>query len=583
MKNKIKYENPGRNLKEMLKLVTEKFPENNAFKIKARGEIKPISFTKLVEEVQNLGTELFDLGLEDKRVGIIGENNYPWFNVFLAVVCGGGVAVPFDKGFTSEELAMCITRSGITALFYDEKHKEVVYKAMEILSDAEESDKGEGNVKEHHVTLFKMTGESNVIEQMKVSGAEKIKEGKTEYENKVISEDQAAVILFTSGTTSTSKAVVLTHNNIMSNIRDMHEFEDFYPDDVNMAFLPLHHSFGLVGVLVFMACGACSVFCDGLKYITKNLAEYGVTVFVGVPLLVENMYKKIMQQVKKTGQEGKIAFGNKLAAALGKVGIDARRKIFKQVIDNLGGKLRLIICGAAPLIPEAGKGLNNFGIATIQGYGLTETSPVLCAERPADICPGSVGKPMPSVKIRIEDADENGIGEIVALGPNVMAGYLDQPEETAEVIVDGWFHTGDLGRIDDKGNIWIMGRKKSVIVMKNGKNIFPEEIEAMVGGLPYVADNMVFAREKHNELVPWVKIVYKDEYMKQENITVEQLAEQVKKDLNDINDKMPKYKHINHFILDDKEMIKTTTQKVKRTPEIAKTNANRENELWYTV
>ena len=186
-----------------------------------------------------------------------------------------------------------------------------------------------------------------------------------------------------------------------------------------------------------MAAGACSVFCDGLKYITKNLAEYGVTVFVGVPLLVENMYKKIMQQVKKSGLEGRIAFGNKMAGALEKVGIYARRRIFKQVIDNLGGKLRLIICGAAPLMREAGKGLNDFGIVTIQGYGLTETSPVLCAERPQDICPGSVGKPMPSVTIRIEEPDEKGIGEIVAKAPNVMLGYLDQPEETAAVLRDG--------------------------------------------------------------------------------------------------------------------------------------------------
>lgn len=574
MKKKYKFQNPGRTIKEMLALSTEKFPANSAFKVKNRGKIESVSFLQLTNDLRNLGTELHSLELSDKRVGIIGENSYPWFNVFLSLVCGGGVAVPFDKGFTPEELATCITRSGISALFYDEKHSEMVHKAAEIAV--------EGSEKEQ-VTLFKMTGESNVIDQMKISGELKIKSGNTDYINIEISENSPAVILFTSGTTSSSKAVVLTHNNILSNTRDMHEYEDFYPDDVNMAFLPLHHSFGLGGVIVFMAAGACSVFCDGLKYITKNLAEYGVTVFVGVPLLVENMYKKIMQQVKKSGLESKIAFGNKVAGTLDKVGIHVRRKIFKQVIDNLGGKLRLIICGAAPLMPEAGKGLNDFGIVTIQGYGLTETSPVLCAERPQDICPGSVGKPMPSVTIRIANPDEKGIGEIVAKAPNVMWGYLDQPEETAEVIRDGWFYTGDLGCFDSEGHLWISGRKKNVIVMKNGKNIFPEEIESIVVNLPYVDDCMVFTREKHNELVLWLKIVYNADYLRQEGITEEQLAETVKKDLRDINNKMPQYKHVNHFILDDEPMIQTTTKKVKRNPEIERINANRETERWYTV
>ena len=574
MKKKYKFQNPGRTLKEMLALSTEKFPANSAFKVKNRGKIESVSFLQLTNDVRNLGTELHSLELSDKRVGIIGENSYPWFNVFLSVVCGGGVAVPFDKGFTPEELATCIKRSGVSALFYDEKHGEMVHKAAEIAAEGSDEDQ---------ITLFKMTGESNVIDQMKISGELKIKSGNTDYINIEISENSPAVILFTSGTTSSSKAVVLTHNNILSNTRDMHEYEDFYPDDVNMAFLPLHHSFGLGGVIVFMAAGACSVFCDGLKYITKNLAEYGVTVFVGVPLLVENMYKKIMQQVKKSGLEGKIALGNKVAGTLDKVGIHVRRKIFKQVIDNLGGKLRLIICGAAPLMPEAGKGLNDFGIVTIQGYGLTETSPVLCAERPQDICPGSVGKPMPSVTIRIANPDEKGIGEIVAKAPNVMWGYLDQPEETAEVIKDGWFYTGDLGYFDSEGHLWISGRKKNVIVMKNGKNIFPEEIESIVVNLPYVDDCMVFPREKHNELVLWLKIVYNADYLKQEGITEEQLAETVKKDLRDINNKMPQYKHVNHFILDDEPMIQTTTKKVKRNPEIEKINANRETERWYTV
>ena len=574
MKKKEKFLNNGGTIKEMVGLSVEAFPANNAFKVKRRGRIEGISYLQMANDILNLGTELLSLDLADKRIGIIGENSYSWFNVFLSVVCGGGVAVPFDKGFTPEELATCIERSGISALFYDEKHAQMVGRAAEI-ADEDNSPS--------HVTLFKMTGESNVIDQMKLSGEFKVKSGNTDYSNVKISENKPAAILFTSGTTSTSKAVVLTHKNIMSNIKDMLDFEDFYPDDVNMAFLPLHHSFGLVGVLVFMAAGACSVFSDGLKYITKNLAEYGVTVFVGVPLLVENMYKKIMKQAEKSGLKRRMALGNKLAGAAEKVGINVRRKIFRQVIEQLGGNLRLIICGAAPLLPEAGKGLNDLGIITIQGYGLTETSPVLCAERPRDLCPGSVGKPLPSVTVSISGADENGIGEVVARGPNVMAGYLDQPKETAEVIKDGWLYTGDLGRIDEKGNLWICGRKKNVIVMKNGKNIFPEEIEALLMTLPYIDDCMVFPREKHNELVLWAKIIYKQDYLKQNNIDEAGLAETVKKDIAKINARMPKYKQINHFIIDDEPMIQTTTKKVKRNLEMEKINANRHNERSYIV
>ena len=486
----------------------------------------------------------------------------------MATVNGGGVAVPFDKGFTAEELASCIGRSEITVLFYDDKHKVVAEEAAEHCGIEKP-------------ILLQMNGEGSVLEQMKLDGEQKVRSGERRFLDAEVSEKQTAVILFTSGTTANSKAVMLSHGNIMSNIRDMQAFERFYPWDVNMAFLPFHHSFGLVGALVFMASCACSVFCDGLRYVTKNLGEYGVTVFVGVPLIVENMYKKICRQIEKEGKQGKIQTGLKLAKFAEIFGLPVRRKIFKQVIDGLGGRLRLIICGAAPLTPETSAGMNGFGIATIQGYGLTETSPVLAAERPEDIAAGSVGKPMPSVNIQLFGEDENGIGEIVARGPNIMLGYLNQQDETAEAIKDGWFYTGDLGRFDKHGNLYITGRKKNVIVMKNGKNIFPEEIEEKLSRLPYVAECLVFSREKHNDLVLWAKIVYQEDYLKEKQWNVDQLAEQVRRDLGAINEAMPKYKHVNHFILTDEPMIKTTTQKVKRIPEIEKINAQQDSELCY--
>ena len=380
------YQNPARTIKEMVTCCIEETPSNDAFQVKENGVIKHISFFQMHKDVQNLGTELLCMdALQGKplRVGIIGENSYPWMQAFLATVNGGGVAVPFDKGFTAEELASCIGRSEITVLFYDNKHKVV----------AEEAAAHCGIEKP---ILLQMNGEGSVLEQMKLDGEQKVRSGERRFLDAEVSEKQTAVILFTSGTTANSKAVMLSHGNIMSNIRDMQAFERFYPWDVNMAFLPFHHSFGLVGALVFMASCACSVFCDGLRYVTKNLGEYGVTVFVGVPLIVENMYKKICRQIEKEGKQGKIQTGLKLAKFAEIFGLPVRRKIFKQVIDGLGGRLRLIICGAAPLTPETSAGMNGFGIATIQGYGLTETSPVLAAERPEDIAANDSGEPAKS-------------------------------------------------------------------------------------------------------------------------------------------------------------------------------------------
>ncbi len=572
MRSKKCFINRGENLKEMLKLTAEAFPGNKAFMRKEKGKIRGVSFFELLSEVRCIGTGLFRQGLKGERIAIIGDNSYPWFCAFLSVICGGGVAVPLDKGFTASELRNCIERSRAKALFYDEKHESVVKEAIgEMYIEAG------GELPK----LYKMTGEGEKLSELKKAGEEALIAGDNAFSDVELKPEDLAVILFTSGTTSMSKAVMLSHGNIMSNIRDMQCYERFYPWDVNMAFLPLHHSFGLVGVLVFMASGACSVFCDGLKYISKNLAEYGVTVFVGVPLLVENMYKKIWQKINKEDMTKKVEFGRRLTKLPVAGSLGVRRKIFGKIIEGLGGQLRLIICGAAPLLPETAAGLNDFGIVTIQGYGLTETSPVVAAERPEDLAAGSVGKPMPSVEVTIENKDENGIGEIVVTGPNVMLGYLDQPEETAAVIKDGRFYTGDLGKFDETGHLWITGRKKNVIVMKNGKNVFPEEMESIIEKLPYTAETMIFTREKHNELVLWVKIVYKAEYLTETGMDFDELAQLVRSDIAAINDKLPKYKQLHHFLLTDEPMIKTTTQKVKRNQEIEKINEQWQEELGY--
>lgn len=420
LKKSTAYDPNCRNIRDLVYNAADRYPDRPAFKVKVNGEIVPITFREVIANTEALGTELMAQGYDQCSMGIIGDNSYPWYQCHLSIVCGGNVSVPMDKGFTAEELESAIIRSGIRVLFYGHKMEPLV-----------EEVKARGQIQVEK--FVKITGDNNEFDQMVEAGKQKLAEGDNRYKQVVIDEHKLAVLLFTSGTTSTSKAVMLSQYNIATNTIDMYEYEAFSYEDVNMAFLPAHHSFGLGAITVFFGIGACSVFCDGLKYISKNLQEYRVTVFVGVPLLVENMYSKIVKEIEKKGMTQKVEFGRKLTRGLRKVGIDVRRKVFAEILDQLGGGLRLIICGAAALKPEVCAGMNDFGILTVQGYGLTETSPVLTAESVYNMRAGSVGKPMPRVQIRLDDVNDEGVGELVVKAPNVMLGYLDQPDRKSVV------------------------------------------------------------------------------------------------------------------------------------------------------
>ncbi len=336
--------------------------------------------------------------------------------------------------------------------------------------------------------------------------------------------------------------------------------------------MPFHHTFGSTGILLFLSKGVRNVFCDGLRHVQENMKEYKVTVFVCVPLLIEAMYKKIESGIEKKGKTKAVKFGKVLSKFLLKFGIDIRRKLFKEVLDELGGEIRFIISGASALDKKVAQGFNDLGILTVQGYGLTETSPVLAAENIKAIRYGSIGYPMPGVEIEIYEPNEEGIGEIIAKGPNVMLGYYEDEKATNEVIKDGWFHTGDLGYKDKDGIIFVAGRKKNVIVLKNGKNIYPEELEVLINNLPYVAESMVYGEEKDDDLVVSVKIVYDKQYVedKYKDLSEEEFKNIVWQDIKEINKKLPKYKYMKKLILTDEPMIKTTTQKVKRQAELNK-------------
>lgn len=543
----------------------EQFPDNNAFIIKEKKHVyKYITYKQLGEEIRSFGTSLIDLGLENKRITIIGKNSYPWFLTYLAVFCGVGITVPLDKGLQENEIIMSINRSKADAIVFEKTYMNVIEKIKE----------DPNTTVKQFICMEEIEEKDDIynISDLIKKGEELIQNGDTRFENHKIDPNEMATIIFTSGTTSMSKAVMLSNNNIASNIYDMHMVETFCSTDVNMAFLPFHHTFGSTGLLVFLSAGATNVFCDGLRHIQENLREYKVTAFVCVPLLLEAMYKKIMAEVERQGKTKLIKIATKVSNFLLKFKIDIRRKLFKSVLEPLGGKLRFIVSGASAIDKKVAKGFNDFGILAVQGYGLTECSPVLVAENEENIRYGSIGKPMLNIDIKIEDKNEEGIGEIVAKGPNVMLGYYEMPEETDKVLKDGWFHTGDLGYIDKDGFIFITGRKKNVIVLKNGKNVYPEEIEQIVANLPYVAENMVYGKEKDDDLVVSLKIVYNKEYVKEKypNISEEQLKDIIWKDIKEINKTLPTYKYIKNLVITDEPMIKTTTAKVKRFEEMKK-------------
>ena len=574
--NEIIYKNAKKvtSFREIVEESAKKFGDKNAFIIKEKIEKDPkykyITYKKLKEDVDALGQGLISMGLKNKRIAIIGKNSYEWGLSYLTVLSSVGICVPLDKGLKQEEIESLITRSKTDCIIFDSQYLDEIKKIQE-----------NGNTFiTNYVCMKENQNGYTTIEEIIKLGKKELKEGKKDVFEYKIDPNEMAVILFTSGTTSISKAVMLSQDNILSNIYQLDCMIEFYDTDVSLAFLPFHHTFGSTALLLFLHNGVCTTFCDGLKYVQKNLVEYKVSVFVCVPLILEAMYKKIMLEVKKQNKENILKIGSSISNFLLKFKIDIRRKLFKQVLDQLGGCVRLVVSGAAALDKDVAKGFRNLGITALQGYGLTETSPVLSAENMFHIAPGTVGIPLYGIDIEIDNPDEHGIGEIKAKGPNVMLGYYENEEATNEVLKDGWFYTGDIGYFDKNDDLVISGRKKTVIVLKNGKNIFPEELEILVNNLPYVAESMVFGYPKGDDLVISVEIQYNKEYVEKHmnNISYDELHEIVWKDIKKINTTLPTYKYIKKLFLTDEEMIKTTTAKVKRFKEIEKIlNKEKEN------
>ena len=555
------------NIKEIIYNSSKKYAENIAFIIKHQeGKNKTyenITYKTLLEHINQLGTKLYAMGLKGKRIAVIGRNRYEWALGHLTNLLGGMVSVPLDKDLQVDELESSLIRSKADAIFFDEKYIDKI----------EEIKKRNNTILKEYICMSKLEG-YNDIHTLKEEGKKLLDEGNQGYISAEIKENEMNILLFTSGTTSQSKAVMLSQKNIASNVYAMQKVEGIYETDSNLAFLPFHHIFGSTCMIMMLACGVRTAFPDGLRYVAQNLKEYGVSVFVGVPLLVEAIYNKVMKEIEKQGKTKLITTATKISNILLKLHIDIRRKLFKQIIDNLGGKMRFVISGGAPLDPKIEKGFIDFGIRVAQGYGLTETAPVIAAENDFVTKIGSIGVPMENVTLEIVNKDEKGIGEIRVKGPNVMLGYYENEEETNKVLKDGWFYTGDLGYIDKDGCVYITGREKNMIVLKNGKKIFPEEIETLVNRIDLIAECFVFGLPDEidkNDLKLSVKVVYNKDEVKEKHgdISEEEIRniiwDRIK---NEVNTTVPRYKHITNMILTDKELIKTTTKKVKRNEEM---------------
>ena len=399
-----------------------------------------------------------------------------------------------------------------------------------------------------------------------------IDNGNRDFLDAKIDNEKMGIMLFTSGTTAMSKAVMLSHKNICSNLADIASVIKVTEKDRFLSFLPLHHTFECtVGFLYPISVGGAICFCDGIRHIAENIKEYKITAMISVPILFESMYKKVMKGIEKKGKLETVKKGMKISQFLLKFGIDIRKQLFKEIHQTLGEDARLFVSGGAALDPETEKGFNAMGFTMYQGYGLTESSPVIAAEDDKYQRIGSIGKAFPSIEAKIINPDEDGIGELVAKGPSIMLGYYNNEEATKETLEGEWLHTGDLARIDKDGYIFISGRKKFVIVLKNGKNIFPEELETLVNKIEGVKESFVYGRpEDDGDYKICAKLVYDPEIVKEKYGTTDEkeLKDILWKEVKKVNKEMPAYKYIRDISVTDKELIKTTTQKTKRAEEI---------------
>ncbi len=556
------------NFRELIKVAQRGNEEHIVYRFKKNNEYAEIKYNTFKQDIEAMSTALLSLGLENKKIVLVGNNCYEWCVSYLAITTGNMVVVPIDRALPDNELELLIKRSGATAIIFENKHEELVKKLLKEKDNSVEIAINMDSIEENNSSQIK------IFKKVLEDGKEQILKGNDSYEKIEIDSNKMAIMLFTSGTTNEPKAVMLSQNNICSNIVAISRYVKLYTIDTLLSFLPLHHTFECTITFLFgLYWGATVAFSDGLKYIAQNLKEYKISVFVAVPVVLEKMYKKIQKEIEDKGKTKLISNLSKISNTLLKFKIDIRKLLFKQVLEAFGGNLRVVLYGSAPMNKETIKGYNNFGIELIQGYGLTETSPVISAETDNKKRPGSVGLVLDNLEVKIEDQNEEGIGEIVVKGPSIMLGYYKNEQETNKVLKNEWFYTGDYGYLDEDKFLYVTGRKKDLIVLKNGKNVYPQEIEFLINKIPYVLESIVYERNQSNiDTMLCAKIVY-DENMIKELLgekTVQEYQEEIWKEVKKINQTLPIYKHVKKISITTEALAKTTTQKVKRYQEIEK-------------
>lgn len=548
------------NLKDMLNKTKEIYSNKIAYQIKIdNGKYKTFTHKQVRNMVDNLGTALIDMGLKNKRIAIIGENRYEWEVAYLSVVCGTGLVVPLDKSLPENELESLIERSEVEAIFYSKKYEDTLTKIKY----------NQNNKLKHLISFDNLENTDGIysLNELIKTGEKLIKNGNKEFIEAKIDNEKMSIMLFTSGTTSSSKVVALSHKNICSNLMDIASVVDVNENDTLLSILPIHHVFECtVGFLFSLYKGAKTVFSDGLRHVVDNLKEYQVTVMACVPVIYERIFGMIRKQLEKQGKLDNIL---KKEEELRNSSMEERKENFKQIHDMLGGKVKLFISGAASLYSAIEERYRLLGINIVQGYGLTETSPVVAIGTNKEHKIGSIGKTVPSVKAKLVDINKEGVGELVVKGPSIALGYYNNEKATKESFKGDWFYTGDLAKIDKEGYIFICGRKKSVIVLKNGKNIFPEEMENLVNKIEGVTESFIFGKQQSddkNDIKINVKVVYDKEVV--ENVykakTKEDIYRAIFEKIKEVNSTMPQYKAIRGMILTTKPLIKTTTNKIKR-------------------
>lgn len=535
---------------------------------------KTVTYKEFGEDVLGLGTALVNvLNLKDKKVMIVGETQYGWYVSYMAMLCGVGIAVPTDRELPVNELENIVRRSNASAIIYSPKKEDDIKRIKEKIPEVEyfiemKSDKT-------------IDGKDVGLEHLVDLGKKLIKSGNNDFEKIEIDPEEFKILFFTSGTTSNSKGVMLNNRNLAENINAVSAYVKLYPIDRLFSVLPLHHCYeSTIGFLLPIACGSSVAICEGLRYIVPNLQEAKPTAILTVPLLVESLYKKINEKIVKSKKDKMVNTMISITNALKGAGIDIKKKVFKEIYENLGGNLRIIVSAAAPIDKKVGLWLEDIGITFLQGYGLTETAPISALTPEYKTCVGSAGKAIVQADVKIKDPNENGEGEILIKTPTLMIGYYEDEEETRKVIdKDGYFNSGDIGYINEDGYIFITGRSKNVIVTQNGKNIYPEEIEMILDKIDEIKESMIYgkkpegnSKKEEKELIITARVI--PDYEKIEElygkVSKDEVYDLIWKKIKEVNKKLNSYKAIKSLEIKEGEFEKTSTMKIKRYKELSK-------------